>query len=374
MRARRPSLIAILSAVLVALAACTPAPRTPGAPAPAEAGRAATAPVAAEAAPPDEGAASFYRGKTVRIVVGFPPGGGYDTYARAIARYLGQYVPGNPTVIVDNMPGAGSLVAANHVYNVAPKDGTVIVLFSGAAVGQQLFGAPEIRFDATRFYYLGVPVGDTAVVHLHRRAGVTSFEQLVGPNAKEIVLGGSAAGSLNVDAATLLRDVLGANIKLVTGYAGSAPIRLAIEAGELDGSIDGWESIRITSRDEVESGTQVLVAQITDRPHKDLPQVPTIADIARTDEQRQLLLYGQTLPNRFLRPFALAPGVPTERAQALREAFAKVFADADFRAEAERGKLLLDPLTGEELERMIQDYLSMPPDLAAKLKKLLLPS
>ena len=205
--------------------------RASGAPARPAAGRSAAAPTAAEAAPSDEGVASFYRGKTVRIVVGFPPGGGYDTYARAIARHLGQYVPGNPTVIVDNMPGAGSLVAANNVYNAAPKDGTVIVLFSGAAVGQQLFGAPEIRFDATRFDYLGVPVGDTAVVHLHQRAGVTSFEQLVGPNAKEIVLGGSAAGSLNVDAATLLRDVLGANIKLVTGYPGSAPIRAGHRSG-----------------------------------------------------------------------------------------------------------------------------------------------
>jgi len=377
----RSAVLGLSLVVLLVLSACSRAPSaspqaaaSQAAPQPA----AAAAPPTAQAAPPstadDAAVANFYRGRVVRLIVGLPPGGGYDTYARAIGRVLGKYIPGNPNVIVENMVGAASVVAANHVYNVAPKDGSVILHYQGTVVPQQLFGAKGIEFDALKFQHLGAPAHDTQELHVAKRTGITRFDELVGPNAREVVLAGIAPGALTDDAPKVVQDALGARIKLVSGYAGTAPVRLAFDAGEVDGFFNAWESTKISNLADVESGNWVVLAQITERPHPDLPNVPTMADIARTDEQRQLLRYGIYIPSLFTRPFAVAPGVPAERVRALREAFMKTLADEEFLAAAEKGKLTVEPQTGEEIQKLMEDYLTMPEELKTRLQRILLAS
>jgi len=232
-----------------------PAGASAGDAAPTSAGGAAPAPGAAF----DEAAvAGFYRGKTVKIMVGHAPGGGYDTYSRLIGRHLGKYIPGNPVVIVENMIGAGSMIALNYTYSAAPRDGTVIVGPDGGLALQQLFGNPAVEFDMSKVQFLGSPSGFEYVMAATRRAGVTRFDELLGPNSKQLVMGG--VPNTKIDHSTiLLRDVLGANVRLVSGYTGTAPVRLAMESGEVDGVITSWESLRISSSKEMESGDRKSV-------------------------------------------------------------------------------------------------------------------
>jgi tripartite-type tricarboxylate transporter receptor subunit TctC len=319
----------------------------------------------------DQALAGFYRGKVLRLIVGTPAGGGYDAYARSIARVIGKYIPGNPTVVVENMVGASSVVAANHVYNVAPKDGTVILHYQGSVAPQQLFGAKGIEFDAAKFQHLGAPAHDTIVVHVDKRAGVTRFDQLLGPNSREVVLGGSAPGALTDDTPRLLRDILGARIKLVSGYPGTPQIRLAMDAGEVDGFFNAWESTKLTNWADVEAGNWIVLLQVTDRAHPDLPTVATLGDVARTAEQLQLLRYGVVVPSLFTRPFAVAPGVPAIRVRALREAFAKALTDEEFLGTAEKGRLTVDPQTADDIQRLMEEYFTMPEDVKARLQSLL---
>src|SRR5678815_4144685 len=194
--------------------------------------------------------ADFYRGKTIRIVVGFSAGGGYDQYSRVIARHLSKYVPGNPAIIVDNMAGAGSIIAANHTFNAAPKDGTVIGNISGPIILEQLFANPAVQFDLAKFRYLAVPVSESYVMVVTRKPGVTKFEELLGPNGKQITVGG-IPGSTVEHAPVLARDVLGANLKVVLGYKGTADVRMAIDSGEVDGFFNSYTSVKITSFDKV---------------------------------------------------------------------------------------------------------------------------
>jgi tripartite-type tricarboxylate transporter receptor subunit TctC len=364
--------------VVLALGACSRAPAaTPAKPAaPDEAAAQPASEVPAKAAPAadDQAVADFYRGRVVRMVVGLPAGGGYDAYARNIARIMGKYIPGNPTIVVENMAGASSVVASNHVYNIAPKDGSVILHYQGTVIPQQAFGAKGIEFDALKFQHLGAPAHDTTEFNLARRAGITRFDEVLGPNGREIVLGGIAPGALTDDVPKLLKEVLGARLKLVSGYSGTAPLRIAIDAGELDGFFNAWESTKITNLADIESGNWLVLLQLTDRPHPELPNIPTIYEFTRTEEQRQLMRYGALIPSQFTRPFAVAPGVPAERVRALREAFARTMADEDFLAAAEKGKMAIEPQTGEEIQRLMEEYFTMPEDVKNRLREILLVS
>jgi tripartite-type tricarboxylate transporter receptor subunit TctC len=225
-----------------------------------------------------------------------------------------------------------------------------------------------------KFQHLGAPAHDTTELNLARRAGITRFDEVLGPNGREVVLGGIAPGALTDDVPRLLRDVLGARIKLVSGYSGTAPVRTAIDGGELDGFFNAWESTKITNLADVESGNWLVLLQVTERPHPDLPNVPTINEFARTEEQRQLMRYGALLPSQFTRPFAVPPGVPEARVRALREAFMKTMADEDFLATAEKGKMTIEPQTGEEIQKLMEEYFTMPEDVKNRLRELLLVS
>src|SRR3990167_4348277 len=298
---------------------------------------------AAQAAKPafdEKAVADFYRGKTVRIIVGFSAGGGYDAYSRVIARHLGKYIPGNPAIIVDNMAGAGSIIAANHVYNAAPKDGTVIGNISGPIILEQLFNNPAVQFDMGKFRYLAVPVSETYLMIVTRKPNVGKFEEILGPKGKRVVIG-AIPGSTVEHAPVLVRDVLGANLKVVSGYKGTANVRMAIESGEVDGFFNTWTSVKVTSFDKVKNGEWIVLAQLSEKPIKDLiiPNVPTIPQIAKTNEQRLILKFGTSTPNEFGKVYVLPPGAPADRAAALEQAFAKVFADKELLADAGKGKL-----------------------------------
>ncbi|MGH7926188.1 MAG: Bug family tripartite tricarboxylate transporter substrate binding protein [Candidatus Binatia bacterium] len=316
----------------------------------------------------EKAVAEFYRGKTVRIIVGFSAGGGYDQYSRLIGRHISKYIPGNPAVIVENMTGAGSIIAANYMYNAAVKDGTVIGNISGPIVLEQLFGTPSIQFDMAKFRFLAVPVSETYLMIVTKKPAISKFEELVGPKSKQVAFGG-IPGSTVEHAAILARDVLGANLKVVSGYKGTADVRLALDSGEVDGFFNTWTSSKVTSFDKVKNGEWIVLAQMSDKPIKDLivPNVPTIQQIAKTDEHRLILKYGTSTPNAFGKAYVVPPGTPADRASALEGAFEKVFADKDLLAEARKGKLEIDPLIGEDIHKLVVEFLGMSPELKTKL-------
>jgi tripartite-type tricarboxylate transporter receptor subunit TctC len=378
----RTLLVSLLGAALIA-AACAPsaAPTPTSAPAPpkptAPGGTAAEAPrPAATVAPAAQPASSangavqqFYSGKTVRIIVGSAPGGGYDTYARAIARHLGRYIPGQPTVIVENMPGAGSLVAANHVYKAADKDGTIIGHIQGGLFLQQVLGLPGVEFDSLKWQVLGAPTSDNTLCIVSKQTGVKSLNEIKKPNGKEVVVAGNAQGSATWDVANRLRVALDLNLRVLEGYDGTAKSRLAMDQGEVDG-ICGWgyESVRATAWDRVQSGDYVVLTQLTETPIKDLEQVPLALDLAQDEQTKQFIRLGIIVPAKILRPFVVSPEVPEQRADALRQAFMSTMTDAEFVKDAEKAQLELNPLTGEQVQTAIRELLQMPPELKDKLK------
>ena len=320
----------------------------------------------------EKAVAGFYQGKTVRIVVGFSAGGGYDQYSRLIARHLSKYIPGNPSVIVDNMPGVGSIIAANHIFNAAPKDGTVVGNISGPIVLEQLFGAPSVQFDMAKFRYLAVPVSESYMMIVHKRTAIKKLDDVRGDHAKLVSIG-AIPGSTVEHAPILMKEALNLNLKIVSGYKGTADVRLALDSGEVDGFFNTWTSSKITSYDKIKSGEWVLLAQMTEKPMKDLivPNVPTIPMIARSEEQRLLLKYGTSTPNDFGKVYILPPGVSADRAQAVENAFARVFSDKEFRADAEKGKLEVEPLIGNTIQKLVVEFLNMPADVKNKLQTVL---
>jgi len=330
----------------------------------------------APAKPFDEHAvAEFYRGRTVRIVVGFTAGGGFDVYSRVIARHLGKHIPGSPVVIVENIPGAASIIAANHVYNVSPRDGTVIGNISGSIILEQLFNKPGVQFDMAKFRHLAVPVSETYLMIVTRKAGVTRIGDILRPGAKPIVVG-AIPGSTAEHAPVLLRDGLGANLKIVSGYKGTAEVRMAIEGGEVEGFFNTWTSAKVTAMDKLASGEWLILAQLSDAPLSGLPtasNVPAIPDLTTSAEQRQLLRFGTSVPNVFGKLYVMAPGVPSDRAAAVEAALRRTFTDKEFLAEAEKGRLEIGPLYGEQIRDLVLEFLGMPEDVKARLRALLKP-
>jgi tripartite-type tricarboxylate transporter receptor subunit TctC len=315
-------------------------------------------------------AQSFYDGKTLRITVGFAAGGGFDTYARVIARHMGKQIPGNPTIVVDNMPGAGSLIAANHLYKVARPDGLTVAHFSGALFLSQVLGQPGIEFNARRFELIGAAVKEEVVCGLTKASGVTSLEKWMAAKTP-VKLGGTAPGASPDNAARILKAALGLPIQVVSGYKGTAEIRLAADGGELAGSCWAWDSMRVTWRKALDAGDVVPVVQVTPKAFPDLPNVPLAIALAKTEEGRRLIQVGVQDSSAYARPFVLPPGTPKERIQILRKAFQETLKDNAFRAEAEKAKLSLDPVTAEALEKMVADLFTLDPALLARLKAVL---
>ena len=315
-------------------------------------------------------AQSFFAGKTVRIVVGLAPGGGFDTYARLLARHLGRHIPGNPAIIVENMTGAGGLISANHLYRVARPDGLSLAHVPGTLLLGQVLGQPGIELDARKFEYIGATVKEEVVCSMTRASGITSVEQWLAAKTP-VKIGAVAPGAPTDNSPRILKAALGLPIQVVTGYKGTAEIRLAAESGEVAGACWAWESMRATWRRALEAGDAIPIVQVTSKPLADLPKVPLAISLAKTDEARRLIQVGIQDGSAYSRPFMAPPGTPKERVQALRKAFLAALADPALRAEADRAQLTIDPVPGEELERLIAGLFSLDPPFVDKLKSIL---
>ena len=321
-------------------------------------------------APPAESAAPYYEGKTIKLIVGFSAGGGFDTYSRLIARHMGRHIPGNPVMVVENMPGAASLLAANHVYNVAKPDGLTILNFHGNQVINQVIGKPGIEFDARKFEYIGIPTQDNVACAFTKASGITTFDAL--RNAKTPVkLGGVAPGDTTYNTARLLIAALKLPIQLVAGYKGTAEVRLAAEAGEVAGGCWQWESIKSIWRQGLDSGNVLVVLQVNPKPHSELAKVPNAVDFAPNENAKLLLKYGGHDPAAITRPYAVAPGTPKDRVLLLRKAFGETLKDPEFIADAKKSRLDTDPLTGEEIDKIVLQLFKMDAALVDQLKEIL---
>jgi tripartite-type tricarboxylate transporter receptor subunit TctC len=324
--------------------------------------------LSARAQAPRDAVADFYHDKTVTIVVGSSPGGGYDLYGRLIARFLGRHLPGAPAVAVANVPGAASNVAAARVYNVMPKDGTVIgALFMGAVVDPLFGDIKRQTHDMLRFQYIGNANVDAYVCLVRGDAPVKGFGDAFD---KELVVGGSADGASTRDFPSMLRNLLGAKFKIVAGYPGTREINLALEKGEIQGACgETWSSVAATYPAWFKSGLVKPLVQEANAgyPELDAMGVPLTRAFAKTAEQRQILelVYSQAA---FGRPYVVAPEVPADRVAALRKAFMDTMNDPDLVAEARKLNVDIAPTRGEELQTLIQRIYATPPDVVEKAR------
>lgn len=313
----------------------------------------------------------FYKGKTIRIVVGFSAGGGFDTYARALARHLGKHIAGNPGVTVENMAGAGSLIAANHVYNVAKPDGLTMGHFIGGLFLGQVLGQKGVEFDARKFEYVGAPTTDHVICAMTKASGITSIERWMASKTP-VKMGGLAPGASTPDNATrIFKAALGLPIQLVSGYKGTADIRLAAENGEIAGGCWGWDSVKVTWRKGLETGDVVVVMQANRQTRADLPKVPQAISLAKTDEARKLVDVGIHGDSEIVRTYTLPPGTPKDRVQILRKAFEDTLKDPEFVAEAKKADLTVNLVSGEEAEKIVSGLFKLDPALVTKLKDML---
>lgn len=312
----------------------------------------------------------FYKGKTIRMIVGLSAGGGYDVYTRAVARHYGKHIPGNPAIVVENMVGAGSLIAANHVYKVARPDGLTIGHFLGGLFLQQVLGKPGIEFDGRKFGYVGAPAQDSQMLAVSKRSGINNADHWFG--SKTIVkFGGVGAGSATDDLTKIAIATISAPIQLVSGYKGTADVRLAFNSGEIDGLTSAWESFKSTWSKEVADGEVLMILQAIPKPHPELPKVPRVIDYAKTELDRKVIHVGMHNYNPVARPYVLPPGTPKDRVALLRKAFMDTLKDPEFIADATKSKLDLSPLSGEDLEKTVLEIYGAEPDVVAKLKDIL---
>jgi tripartite-type tricarboxylate transporter receptor subunit TctC len=312
----------------------------------------------------------FYKGKIVRIVVGFPPGSTFDIYSRTIARHIGRHIPGNPTFTVEAMSGAGSLIAANHIYNVAKPDGLTIGNFSGALLMGQILGRPGIEFDARKFQYIGVPAKLDNLCVFTKASGITSFEKWKASKVP-IKVGGTAPGSAFVDAARLLMAVFGLPTQVAIGYKGFADIRLAVDGGELAGVCAAWDTLKIPWGTQIESGDMFVVVQARREPLPEFPKVPLALDLAKTEEERQLIQVGLQDPALLQLLYTFPPGTPKDRLEMLRKAFRATMQSPDYAADAQKSMLRVDPASGEELERTAERLFKLSPAMVGRLTEIL---
>jgi tripartite-type tricarboxylate transporter receptor subunit TctC len=312
----------------------------------------------------------FFKGKTIRIVVPFAAGGGYDIYSRIIGRHMGKYIPGNPVFVVENMTGAGGLIGINHVYKAAKPDGLTIGTPIGTMFVDQMIGRQGIEFDGRKFEYIGAPAQDTQLLAVHKRTGIKTIEQWLA-HPTPIKFGSTGPGSANEDIPKIAKAALNLPLQVVSGYKGSAVIRLAFNGGEVDGVANAWESFVATWPQELQNGDVVILLQASGKRHADLPNVPLVIDYAKSEVGRKLV---QAVINNFgatARPYVLPPGTPKDRVELLRKAFTETMRDPEFGAELKKAKLDLNPLDGATLERNIRELFALEPSLIPRLAEIL---
>src|SRR5215470_4054741 len=343
-----PAVVAAMAAIMTAMVASAMAP----------------------SAQAQDSVAQFYRGKQINLYVGSTAGGGYDAYARLLARKFSSYIPGNPVIVPQNMPGAGSNKLTGYIYSVAPKDGTAIgAIFSGAIV-QPLFGDP-VQHDPSKLIYVGNANVEAFLCLARADAPVKAFKDAFD---KELILGASNEGGATRDFAAMLNNILGTKFRLVTGYPGSSEILLAIERDEVQGTCGlGWSSIIPQRARLLDSGRMRVIAQLASRGHREMDRlgVPLAIDFAKTADDRKVmnLFYSQLM---FGRPYILPPGVPADRVAALRKAFMDTFRDRDVIAEAGRMQLDIDALSGDEVQAEVAKAYATPPAIIERTRQALI--
>jgi len=309
---------------------------------------------------------SFYRGKTVTIVVGYSAGGGYDQYARLVARHIGRHVPGNPNIIVQNMPGAASLTSVRHLDANAARDGTVITMFDPGLILESFASTDANRTNFTNYQWIGALLRDIRICYASAASGVRTFDDMM--NRKEFLIGNTARGSNAYVNGAILRKVFRAPVRQISGYPGSNEQRLAVERGELEGNCGSWSAI---PHDWIVNNRINALLRFSPKRPPDMPaSVPYVLELAKTQEQKDLLpiLNG---PGELGRPFIVARQVPGERVKMLRQGFDAMLKDQAFLGEAQRQNLPLDPVTGEEAEAVIATIYSASPAMARKAKEVL---
>lgn len=320
--------------------------------------------------------ADFYRGRRIDLIVGFGPGGGNDVYARLLARHIGRYLPGNPNVVVQNMPGAGSLRAANYIYSVAPKDGSTFGLFArDMALLALLGGDPNVQFDPHKFTWLGSSssyANDAYLLMLRKDAAVKSIADARQPGGPPMVFGGTAEGSTGNDVPILLRDILRLHIRLVAGYRDSGVLFLAVDQNEVEGRTVGLSAVRSAHRQWLAPDSTMRVLLQFGRATRlaEFPDVPTARELAPDDRARALIELAE-LPYLLSRPFAAPPSLPPARAAALQAAFLAAQKDPQYLAEAQKLDVEVSPIGGEQILDAIGRMAATPPELRETLKKLL---
>ena len=314
------------------------------------------------------GAADFYQGKTLRFIVGYAPGGGYDTYTRAIARHIGKHILGNPSVVVDNMEGAGSLLAANYMFNKAEADGLTVGDFNSGMVTQQALGAKGIRFDARKFGWVGSPGKGWPTCMVMGFTGLRTLDDVV-KSGDKLRFGGTRAGASSDDLPKLMDALMGTHLNVITGYKGTGPIRVALQRREINALCSGWESMRVTARAMLDAqGDEKLIpfvihGRVEDPEVKDLPQY---TKVIKGDENVKAF---KAWANQydFQRPLMVPPKTPKDRLQTLRVGLQRTIADPEFLAEAKKSKLVIDKVTGEDIERSVEEILTISPAVKKKL-------
>ena len=309
--------------------------------------------------------ADFYKGRNIEMYIGYSVGGAYDLYARVIARHMGKHIPGNPTVVPKNMEGAGSLRLANWLYRVAPKDGTAIgTIGRGIAFDPLLIGKGD-QFDAAKFNWLGSANNEVSVCVALQASGITKFEDLY---TKELTVGGTGTSADTDQFPRVLNNVLGTKFKIVAGYPGGNDVVLAMERGEVKGRCGwSWSSVKSTHKSWIDDKKMVVLVQLSLNKHPELPDVPLVIDLAKTDEQRQILklIFARQVMGR---PYLAPPDMPADRVAALRKAFMDTMTDKDFLADADKAQLEINPVSGDEVEKLVKEVYATPADIIAKAK------
>lgn len=309
--------------------------------------------------------AGFYRGKTISLVIGYGPGGGYDLYARLLGRFIGAHIPGNPTIVPQNMPGAGSRSAANWLYKVAPQDGTVIACLSQATPTDQALSQPGVQFDARKFNWIGNLSIVNNILYVSAATGVSAFAQA---KSKQLAIGATGASSPSVLYPQVSNNLLGSKFKIIAGYPGGGDINIAVERHELDGrGSDSWASMKATHPDWLRDRSINILFQVGPRREADLPDVPLWTELAGNDDQRQVLalLSGDVSVGR---PILTAPNVPAERVRALRQAFDETMHDPQFIDAAKQANMEIHSMGGDELQQAVEKIVSSPPRILAMVK------
>ncbi len=314
----------------------------------------------------------FYKGKTIRVIVGGSAGGGFDIYTRAMARHMGKNIPGNPALLVENMTGAGTLIAAKYLHSSAKPDGLAFGIFNGALILSGALGNKSVDFDMRELEYLGVPVQDNTVCALRKESGVTNMDQWFAAKTP-LKLGGLSPGNSTSDVARIIAAALNLPIQLVEGYKGTNEIRLAADAGELHGACWAWETLKVAWSQAIPAGDVIPVLQVTAKKITELPNAPMALDLAKSEEARQLLKAGAIDPAAIVRVYVTTPRTPKDRLQILRNAFAKTLTDPDFIAEAKKANLDINPLSGNEVKKIVDDLFKITPATRTKLATILTP-